>query len=149
MLNFKHFNAEYNRTSNLLGIPIDPEVVETYYQTIKNFTNIEISEAFFEARVTMTKFPKPIELRRIRDLISARTATPKALPFAEIKGSPCPQYLKDMMAACDRCRARFGKYLTREQMDILDKERAFIFGNSSPYRPGAIVEAEFVSVAEF
>lgn len=150
MLNFPHFESEYDRTALLLGIRVDPEVVHLYYDTVKNFSNTELTEAFFEARVTMEKFPKPAELRAIRNLILARTAKPTtALAAAEIPASSCPQYLKDMIAAVERCRSRFPKYLSRDQHEILDKEREFIFGSKSPYRPGAIVEAEFVSVAEF
>ena len=150
MLNFNHFKAEYTRTSLLLGIRVEPEVVDLYYDTVKNFSNTELTEAFFEARVTMEKFPKPAELRSIRNLILARTAKPTAaLPFAEIAISPCPQYLKDMMAAFSRCRSRFPKFLSKDQVNVLDKELEFIYGPTSPYRPGAIVEAEFVSVAEF
>lgn len=148
MLNFNHFESEYTRTSRLLGIRVDPEVVGLYYDTVKNFTNPELTEAFFEARVTMEKFPKPAELRAIRNLIQSRTAKP-ALPFAEVPVSSCPQHLKEMMAAVERCRSRFPKFLSRDQHEILDKEREFIFGPKSPYRPGAIVEAEFVSVVEF
>ena len=149
MLNFNHFKSEYTRTSRLLGIRVENDVVDLYYDTVKNFSNTELTEAFFEARVTMEKFPKPSELRSIRNLILARTAKPTALPFAEIPISACPQYLKDMMAAVSRCRSRFPKFMSRDQMDVLDTEREFIFGATSPYRPGAIVEAEFVSVAEF
>ena len=149
MLNFKHFKSEYTRTCNFLGVTISPEVLTDYYDTVKNFSNTELTEAFFEARVTMEKFPKPIELRRLRDLIASRNPTPIALPFTEIKASPCPQYLKDMMAAFSRCRSRFGKFPTKAQIQILDTEREFIFGPNSPYRPGAIVDVEFVSVAEF
>ncbi len=149
MLNFNHFRSEYDRTALMLGIRVDPEVVDLYYDTVKNFSNTELTEAFFEARATMEKFPKPAELRAIRNLILARSAKPTALPFAEVASSPCPQYLKDMMSASSRCRSRFPKYLSRDQMDILAKEREFIFGTKSPYRPGAIVEVEFVSVTEF
>jgi hypothetical protein len=148
MLDYTHFSSEYIRTCKLLRINPDFEVMQIYYETVSDFSDTTLSECFFEARVSLAKFPTPAELREIKNRLSLKqSSNQKALPFKEVEGSPCPQYVKEMLAAFARRRSRFGKRLSKEQHELLDAERSYIFGKDSPYRPK--VETKFVSKVEF
>jgi hypothetical protein len=148
MLTFSHFSNEYFRTCKLLGIKPDSEAIEIYYDTVADFSDETLSECFFEARISLKNFPTPAELREIKTRLSLKqSSNQKALPFKEVEGSPCPQYVKEMLAAFARRRSRFPKRLSEEHQEILDAERSYIFGKDSPYRPK--VETKFVSKVEF